>query len=175
MAVGLLPDDPLHQRQGILHPLRVEALRPEVGVRQADEQGVPLEDPNQLEIIMPITIKRAFLALTLFLVTACESQAAPFLVSDPVPNTATQPSHCQLTMDSVAGQDVEVVVNADGSVNCKFDLASLAYGSHTATAKHVLSDVWGRIESASSAPYTFTKTNPSTVTLSAPKGWRIVK
>lgn len=104
------------------------------------------------------------LILALF---AAQATAAPFIVSDPLDPRAT---HCGWVIDSGTKQDVLVGTAAADKV-CKYDLSAVAVGTHTVTATAVAIDpVWGRMESASSVPFSFTRPAPSGV----PTGFRLV-
>lgn len=90
---------------------------------------------------------KTFAALVLFLV-ASVAQAAPFLVGDVVSGVA----QCGVFMDASA----KITVPA-AALQCKYDLAGLAAGSHSARMTAITSadPVWGTQESASSAPFVF--------------------
>ena len=88
------------------------------------------------------------------LILSSNIMAAPFLVSDPTIQTVT---HCGIYMDDKPVVDVPVEVVTAGD-RCKYDLSTLTEGSHTVTATFVNQDpVWGRVESASSAPFVFVR------------------
>jgi hypothetical protein len=92
--------------------------------------------------------------------------AAPFLEAD-LPDQAT--THCALSLDGAAfGPDAPV---SGTPKTCKVDLASVAPGAHSARLVAVKADaVWGRQESAPSAPFPFTRPGaPAT-----PSGSRLV-
>lgn len=91
--------------------------------------------------------------------------AAPFLVADLPDQTTT---HCTLSLDGGAyGVDVPVTGTPK---ECKHDLAAVGNGQHTATLKAIKVDpVWGRLESAPSAPFAFAR--PAAP--SAPGGTRL--
>jgi hypothetical protein len=79
--------------------------------------------------------------------------AAPFVVGDLPDQTTT---HCILELDGVWGTDVPV--SGTTTKECKFDVASVSSGAHTARAKAVKVDAaWGRQESVPSAPFVFTR------------------
>jgi hypothetical protein len=78
--------------------------------------------------------------------------AAPFIVSDPLDPRAT---HCGWQFNSDARVDAPVALSGTDKI-CKVDLAGRAVGSYTVTATAVAIDPsWGRLESASSAPFVF--------------------
>lgn len=80
--------------------------------------------------------------------------AAPFVSSDP---TAQAVTHCGIVMDAAAKVVVPVFTDATGKY-CKFDIASVAVGSHTVKATFINQDpVWGALESALSAPFLFVR------------------
>ena len=86
------------------------------------------------------------------IVTTSLAVAAPFVVSDPLDDRAT---HCGWVKDGGARADVPVVVTPAGKV-CKWDLAGFTAGAHTVNATAVAIDpIWGRLESAPSAPFGF--------------------
>lgn len=93
--------------------------------------------------------------------------AAPFVVSGPLDARAT---HCGWALDSGERSDSPVAASGADKI-CKLDLAGLAAGPHTITATAVAVDtIWGRLESAASAPFAFdVPTTPS-----APSGLRLV-
>lgn len=59
--------------------------------------------------------------------------ASPFIISDPYPTTVAQPERCHLIVDALPDMNVPVTVNADASVFCKWDIASIANGTHQST------------------------------------------
>jgi hypothetical protein len=92
------------------------------------------------------------LILAYGLVTTGLAVGAPFVVSDPLDDRAT---HCGWVKDGGARLDVPVTVTPAGKI-CKWDLAGFTAGAHTVNATAVLIDpVWGRLESAPSAPFAF--------------------
>lgn len=83
--------------------------------------------------------------------------AAPFVVSDPSPDTP-QPTHCGLLLDATAKVDVAVAKDANGKAYCQFDMAGIPTGAHTVKATFVLNDpIWGRVESPVSVPLALTR------------------
>ena len=97
---------------------------------------------------------------------AAPAWAAPFLVAD-LPDQST--THCRLSLDGAAfGPDVPV----SGTPKvCRFDMAPTEVGAHSARAVAVNADpVWGRQESAPSAPFAFTRPSGPAV----PAGTRLV-
>lgn len=94
--------------------------------------------------------------------------AAPFVESDPYPAASTpKPTICQVWLDAATvGVDSPVVTDTAGTY-CHYDLSGVSVGAHTVKAKFVLVDaVWGRQESAFTAPLNFTRPGP----LQAPAG-----
>lgn len=92
------------------------------------------------------------LALFLFCAPAF---AGPFVVSDPVPSGQVQPTHCGVWLDAQPRAEIAVASSAGGPY-CKFDVGSVADGSHTIKMTHVRKDVvWGDLESAQSVPLVF--------------------
>lgn len=82
--------------------------------------------------------------------------AAPFVVSDPYPPDAAQPTEFVI---SVSGQSTPVIVPATSTAQgaiLKWDVAGIS-GSKTITAK--ARNAWG--ESAASGPFTFTAGTPA--------------
>lgn len=108
---------------------------------------------------------RRLLALCLSLFAA-SVYAAPFLEAD-LPDQGT--THCRLSLDGGAfGPDVPVV----GTPRvCRHDLVGTTVGAHSARLVAVNADaVWGRQESAPSAPFAFTRPAGPT----PPAGTRLV-
>lgn len=93
------------------------------------------------------------LGLALFSV----AQAAPLLVCDPA-SASDQVTHSQVTVNGVPGAWVTYSTQTiTGVTYCVLqDLASLAAGNYTVTAK--FRNAWG--DSVASSPFTFTKTLP---------------
>jgi PhoPQ-activated pathogenicity-related protein len=111
-------------------------------------------------------MKKILLALILVLfASTAMAQAAPRLVCSPAIATDNV-TQSQVTVNGTAGVWVTyTTATIDGTVYCVLqDLASLANGNYTVTAK--FKNQWG--ESASSIPFTFTKGLPS-----APSGMAI--
>lgn len=87
------------------------------------------------------------------------------IVSNALSASAT---HCGWVINGTAKTDVPVGVSGS-TKTCAFDATSLPAGNHTAVATAVVVDaVWGRLESASTAPFAFAKPGP----LGAPSGLR---
>ena len=83
--------------------------------------------------------------------------AGPFIVSDAVPASETQPTHCGVWLNALPRTEIPVTASAAGPY-CKYDLVGLTVGSHTIRLSHVRKDaVWGDQESAQSAPFGFNK------------------
>jgi hypothetical protein len=92
------------------------------------------------------------LVLLAGLIGCSNTIAAPFIVSDPLDPRAT---HCGWKMDAGTRTDVAAAMSGTDKI-CKLDLAGLAAGSHTVSATAVAVDpIWGRLESAASANFTF--------------------
>lgn len=90
--------------------------------------------------------------VALGLLVSCAVQAAPFVVSGPLDARAT---HCGFATDGGARTDIVVATSGTDKI-CKMDLAGLTTGSHVVNATAVAVDaVWGRLESAPSANFTF--------------------
>lgn len=87
---------------------------------------------------------------------AADASAAPFLTSDPV-SISPLPTHCGLYLDAAAKVEAAVVKDSTGTY-CKFDIASVGVGAHTAKATHIVKDaIWGTLESGYSNTVNFTK------------------
>ncbi len=94
------------------------------------------------------------LIIAFLLVFPLQLLAAPFLTTDPTTQAVT---HCGIVMGTSAKVVVPVFSDATGKY-CKFDIATIAVGSHTAKASFINQDpVWGTLESAFSAPFTFVR------------------
>lgn len=92
--------------------------------------------------------------LALFLLCS-PAFAGPFVVSDPVPATQVQPTHCGVWLDAQPRAEIAVTSSANGPF-CKFDVGTVTTGSHTIKMTHVLKDpVWGNKESVQSGPLAF--------------------
>ena len=79
--------------------------------------------------------------------------ASPFVVSDPTLQGVT---YCGSVLDGGVKVDSIVAVSPLGK-SCKIDVGSAATGNHSITASFVNVDqVYGRVESAMSAPLDFT-------------------
>lgn len=87
-----------------------------------------------------------------------EAGAAPFIVSDPSPDTAV--TLCPYSIDGAAFVDSAT----DSARACKIDMVSVAAGPHTIRARFAKVDpVWGRLDSVDSPPFSFTRpVNPGT-------------
>lgn len=79
--------------------------------------------------------------------------AAPFVVGDLADQSTT---HCAIEINGGAwGPDVPT---SGTPRQCKFDVASVSVGTNTVRAKAIKIDAgWGRLESAPSAPFVFTR------------------
>ena len=105
-------------------------------------------------------IKKWLVGLFLLLF-ACPAFAGPFIVCDPYPSTAIQPTEFVLVIDG--GSPVtSPAVNVVGGVGLRHDLMGIAAGAHNVTVKAVKVDpVWGRLESAN-IPFMFVRpVNPT--------------
>lgn len=84
--------------------------------------------------------------------------AAPFLVCDPYPSTAQQPTEFVVTVSGVATPVVTPAVDVTGGKGLRLDLASLNLsGPRNVTAR--ARNVWG--ESVESAPLNFVAGPPN--------------
>lgn len=94
--------------------------------------------------------------LLLLLACAAPAFAAPFVESDPVDSGTSQ---CGVFLDANAKLVIPVNVNAAGQKTCKYDLATLATGSHTIAMTVIIpasaNNTGG--ESLKSLPFTFIK------------------
>lgn len=108
---------------------------------------------------------RPFALLIAFVVSP--AWAAPFLEADLADQTTT---HCRLSLDGGAfGPDVPVTATVPKL--CRVDLQGTTVGAHDARLIAVAADaVWGRRESAPSAPFAFTRPGVAT----PPAGIRLV-
>lgn len=118
---------------------------------------------------------------TLFaaLILASAPTYAYRLIADPYPSTDPQYSslsHCKFYFDAAA--PVKEVINTTGGKHCEIDLSTvtLANGTHTAQATHLIDHPTSPLESVKSNTVTFTWPIPAppTGTLQAPAGWRLV-
>jgi hypothetical protein len=101
-------------------------------------------------------------SLLLLMLTAVSAHAAPFLVADAVAQSGDpnlNPVSYVITGLAISAVTTQAVQNADGTLQLKYDLGSLANGSYTVAAAAV--NVFGG-ESAFSTPLTFTKGAPGT-------------
>jgi hypothetical protein len=106
--------------------------------------------------------------ITLLFTLSTALQAAPFAQSEATGQAVTS---CSIVLDTAAPV-VAPVVDVTGGKACKLDLAGIGFGSHTVTAKYILTDaIWGNAESAESAPFTFTKPD---LTIQPPNGWYLI-
>ena len=89
---------------------------------------------------------------------AAAAQATPFVVSDPYPLASTpQPTHCGVWLNAVPKAEIAVTAGPSG-VYCKYDVGTVATGSHTIKMSHIYRnpvDPWADLESAQSNPFTF--------------------
>lgn len=93
--------------------------------------------------------------------------AAPFLEADLSDQSTT---HCKLSLDGGAFGP-EVPVTATTPKLCRVDMSGTAVGAHSAVLVAVADDpIWGRRESAPSAPFAFTRPGVAT----PPGGIRLV-
>lgn len=97
---------------------------------------------------------KRFALLALFPAAA---SAAPFLICDPYPSTAVQPTEFVVTISGLASPIVTPAVDVTGGKAMRLDLGPLNLsGAKTATAK--ARNAWG--ESAASSPFSFTANTP---------------
>jgi len=89
------------------------------------------------------------------------AEASPFLVCDPYPSTAVQPTEFVVTISGVSAPVTTPAVDVTGGKGMKLDLGPLNLtGARTVTAK--AKNAWG--ESAASLPFVFTAGAPATLT-----------
>ena len=104
-------------------------------------------------------MKILLLAIALIMLPLCAFAAGPYLVCDPYPASAVQPTGFTCTFDALAPTPIPISTNADGSVQMHFDLAALNLTNGNHTVKCSAQDAWG--SSGDSAPFAFTKGVPS--------------
>lgn len=97
--------------------------------------------------------KFILLAVLAILLVGVQVFAQPYLVCDPYPSTAPQPTSFVLTFDGGAPIEVAIQTNTDGTIQLHYDLISLSAGAHTVVAQ--AKNLWG--VSDPSAPFAFTK------------------
>lgn len=93
------------------------------------------------------------------------AMSGTFLISANYANNDSKPSSFLVTVDGAAEVESAAYVNTDGTVKLRYDLKSIASGSHTITVK--AKNMWG--VSDASSPFSFTRqplSAPSTVGLS---------
>lgn len=84
--------------------------------------------------------------------------AAPFVESDPQIMGQPKATHCGILIDSEIKIESPVRLDTAGQPYCKYDLATVAVGSHTIRATFIVKDtVWGTLESVQSLPFSFTR------------------
>ena len=102
---------------------------------------------------MKILSVLCLLALCLLALSAGVVYAAPFVVSDPTLQGVT---HCGSVLDGGTKVDSLVAVSPLGK-SCKIDIGTVGVGNHSIAASFVNIDpIYGRVESAMSAPFDFT-------------------
>jgi hypothetical protein len=100
----------------------------------------------------------------LALVCALMGHASPFLEADAVPQASDpnlNPVSYVITGLATSAITTAAVQNADGTLQLKYDLGSLANGTYTVSAAAV--NIFGG-ESVQSAPFSFSKGSPGTPT-----------
>jgi len=103
------------------------------------------------KILFLVVFVLAFLAFNL------EVQAAPFVVSDPYPESAVQPDGFLVVLDNAPVVESPADPVTASTVRFKFDVGSVTAGSHTIRVKAFKNDAaWGRLESAE-AVFTFSR------------------
>jgi hypothetical protein len=101
-----------------------------------------------------IRIATGFTILLLLALVAQQAQAVT-VVGDLPDQTTT---HCQFRFDGGAWGADTPVVTISGTRLCAVDISGIAEGAHTVDAKAVKQDaLWGRLESAPSVPFAFTR------------------
>jgi hypothetical protein len=93
------------------------------------------------------------------------ARATPFLVCDPVPGNLdqfTKPVSYVITGLSSSPITTPATVNADGTIQLHYDLASLPHGSYSVTAAAVNS--LGGVGPSSTPPFAFTNGLPAAPT-----------
>lgn len=119
----------------------------------------------------PLPVKTTVSAILFFLtIMVSIAGASPFLVCDPYPTTALQPTHFVIQEYQDANRTIPIggeIVSAgyalqDGSIILHEDLANVSYGVHYITVKAVVVDAWGgRSAESASVPFTYQRANPS--------------
>ena len=116
-----------------------------------------------MEKFLPILAFFLFLAAVALILSFITRYAwsAPFLVCDPYPSTAVQPTEFVVTISGVPAPVVTPAVTVTGGKAMKLDLGPLNLtGTRTVTAK--ARNLWGM--SADSSPFIFTAWPPGPVT-----------
>ena len=103
------------------------------------------------KILFLVVFVLAFLAFNL------EVQAAPFVVSDPYPESAVQPDGFLVVLDNAPVVESPADPVTASTKRFKFDVGGVSAGNHTLKVKAYKNDaVWGRLESAE-VNFTFTR------------------
>lgn len=100
-------------------------------------------------------------AILVFFAFNLEVHAAPFVVSDAYPATATQPDGFTASVDGGAVVESAPDTVAPGSVRFKFDIGNFAAGNRTLTVK-AYKDYPAPFGRKESTPANFTFTSPAT-------------
>jgi type 1 fimbria pilin len=95
-----------------------------------------------------------YLIALLFLISS-SAFGAPFVVSDTLTPGVTQ---CGVFVDTAAKVTIPVTAVTGGNI-CKYDIGTIAAGSHTVrmTAITVNDPIWGSQESVQSSPLSFVR------------------
>jgi len=115
---------------------------------------------------------KSLLALLVLIFMAQPLYAAPFLVCDPYPTTAEQPTDFKIAYGLVT-ITVPAETLTDGSKRLHWDLGPLSPGLYNLNVTAVKVDpVWGTTES-SPAPFSFTR--PAAGIIQGPVNIKVVK
>lgn len=96
------------------------------------------------------------------------SQAAPYLVSDPIPIAMAQPTHCGVYVENKLPAEITVTAHPEGAY-CKYDVSSLAAGRHLVRLTFIRKAEGTTTESAKSNLIVITREIRKTKTI-----WRFI-
>jgi hypothetical protein len=78
--------------------------------------------------------------------------ASPIVISDSTKQVVT---HCGYLLNTLSKVEVPVAKDADGDSYCKIDISGMPVGTNTVKLTYInINPIWGRLESASSLPFT---------------------
>ena len=82
----------------------------------------------------------------------------PFLVCTTYASGPNQPTEFEVYLDGATAPIISPAQTVTGGVRLHYDVSAVTNGNHTVTVQAVRVDaLWGRLESAASAPFAFTK------------------